>query len=232
MENESSLNSSIDNASKHYSSMFSLPSFKKTLAAVGGLCIVIGLSTLAVPHPTKIIDGLALGLVFFALTLIADLLMNKITLRNDPIFSLRRTLVVSLVGWGIWLLFSVLGIALSFPFGFLIWVKLCLLGYSAIITLRIIVLIATSTAASWRKGLSILLQPTLCLATFVIFWVGTSSTFPLLQVLIYMVLSPIICFLAVSINLFWLFGYSQAPGRATSYRSHCLLDRNQSRLFG
>jgi len=178
---------------------------------------VIGLSTLVVPHPAKIVYGLALGLGFFVLTLIADLLMNKITLRNDPIFSLRRTLVVSLVGWGIWLLFSVLGIALSFPFGFLIWVKLCLLGYSAIITLRIIVLIATSTAASWRKGLSILLQPTLCLATFVIFWVGTSSTFPLLQVLIYMVLSPIICFLAVS-----LFFYSIERLSQKTYSLHSI----------
>lgn len=178
---------------------------------------MIGLSTLVVPHPAKIVYGLALGLGFFVLTLIADLLMNKITLRNDPIFSLRRTLVVSLVGWGIWLLFSVLGIALSFPFGFLIWVKLCLLGYSAIITLRIIVLIATSTAASWRKGLSILLQPTLCLATFVIFWVGTSSTFPLLQVLIYMVLSPIICFLAVS-----LFFYSIERLSQKTYSLHSI----------
>jgi putative membrane protein len=217
MENESSLNSSIDNASKHYSSMFSLPSFKKALAAVAGLCIVIGLSTLAVPHPAKIVYGLALGLGFFALTLVADLLMNKITLRNDPIFSLRRTLVVSLVGWGIWLLFSVLGIALSFPFGFLIWVKLCLLGYAAIITLRIIVLIATSTAASWRKGLSILLQPTLCLAAFVVFWVGTSSTFPLLQVLIYMVFSPIICFLAVT-----LFFYSIERLSQKTYSLHSI----------
>ncbi len=169
---------------------------------------MIGLSTLGIPH-AKIVDGLALGLVFFALTLIADVIMNKITFKNDPIFTLRRTLVVSLVGWAIWLLFSLIGIVLSFPFGFLIWVKLCLLGYAAIITLRIIVLIATSSAASWRKGLAVLLQPTLSFAAFVVFWVGTSSTFPILQVLLFLALSPIICFLAVSLFFYSIERLSQ-----------------------
>jgi len=207
METDSSLNNSIDNASKHYSSMFSLP-LKKTLGLVGGLCIVIGLSTLGIPN-AKIVDGLALGLVFFALTLIADLIMNKITLKNDQIFTLRRTLVVSLVGWAIWLLFSLIGIVLSFQFGFLVWVKLCLLGYAAIITLRIIVLIATSTATRWRKGLAVLLQPTLSFAAFVVFWVSTSSTFPILQVLLFLAISPTICFLAVSLFFYSIERLSQ-----------------------
>ena len=78
--------------------MFSLPSFRKALVAVSALCIVIGLSTWAVLPSQKLLYGLALGLAFFVLTLVADLIMTKITLRNDPIFSLRRTLVVSLVG--------------------------------------------------------------------------------------------------------------------------------------
>ena len=204
MESKSSLNKSIDSASKHYSSMFSLPSFRKALVVVSALCIVIGLSTLAVPHSQKLIYGLALGFAFFALTIISDLVMTKIILRNDPIFTLRRTLVVSFVGWIIWLIFNVLGIALSFPFGFLMWVKLCLLGYAAVITLRIIVLIATSTSDRWRKGLSVLLQPTLCLVAFVVFWVSSLSTFPLMQVLLFIIISPIICFL-VSKFIFLLY---------------------------
>lgn len=199
MESKSSLNKSIDSASKHYSSMFSLPSLRKATVAVSAVCLVIGLSALAVLPSQKLFYGLALGLAFLVLTFVSDLVTTKITLINDPIFSLRRTLAVSLVGWLVWLVFNVLGIALSVPFGFLIWVKLCLLGSAAVITLRIIVLIATSTSAQWRKGISILLQPTLCLVAFVVFWVNTLVAFPLTQVLIFILISPLICFLAVSL---------------------------------
>ena len=86
MESESSLNRSIDGAAKHYSSMFFLPSFKKALFAVAVLCFVIGLSTSAVPSSRGLIDGLVLGLSLFALTLIADLVMSKVLLRNDQIY--------------------------------------------------------------------------------------------------------------------------------------------------
>jgi putative membrane protein len=177
--------------------MFPLPSFRTALVAVAALCIVIGLSTFAVPQSQKLLYGLALGLAFFALTLVSDLIITKIPLRNDPVFSLRRTLVVSLVGWIIWLVFNISGIALSFTFGFLIWVKLCLIGYAAVITLRIIVLIATSTSDRWRKGISVLFQPALCIVAFVIFWFNTSNAFPLMQVLLFIVVSPIISFLSV-----------------------------------
>jgi putative membrane protein len=209
MESKSSLNKSIDSASKHYSSMFSLPSFRTALVAVAALCMIIGLSTLAVTPSQKILYGLALGLAFFALTFISDFLMTKITLKNDPIFSLRRTLVVSVVGWILWLVFNVLGLALSFSFGFLMWVKLCLLGYAAVITLRIIVLIATSTSDRWRKGISVLLQPTFCLVAFVVFWVSTSIALPLMQVLLFIIVSPIICFLAVSLFFYSIERLSQ-----------------------
>ena len=209
MKSQSSLNKSIDSASKHYSSLFSLPSFRKAFFALAVLCIVFGLSTLAIPQTQKLFYSLVLGLTFFAFTFFSDLVMSKITLRNDPVFSLRRTLVVSLVGWIVWLVFNVLGIALSFPFGFLMWVKLCLLGYAGVITLRIIVLIATSTSDYLRKGISVLLQPTLCLVAFVVFWVNNSSTFPVMQVLLFIVISPIICFLAVSLFFYSIERFSQ-----------------------
>ncbi len=209
METERSLNQSIDSATKHYSSMFFLPSFRKALVVVVVLCFVLGLSTLAV-HPSQgFTGGLVLGLSFLALTLIADLGTSKVFLKEDPIFSLRRTLVLSLFGLSIWLSFAVIGVALSFPFGYMLWVKLCLLGYATILTLRIIVLIATSTAASWRKGISVLLQPTLCLVAFAFFWVGTSSTFPLLQILPFIVVAPIISFIAVTLFFYSIERLSQ-----------------------
>jgi putative membrane protein len=203
MESKSSLNRSIDSAAKHYSSMFSLPSFKKALFAVAVICFVVGFSAL-VAHPSPGLTGaLVLGFSLFVLTLTADLMISKLVLRSDPIYSLRRTLTLSLVGWLFWLFFIVIGVALSFPFGWLLWVKLSLLGFAAVITLRGVVFIATSTAATWRKLVSVLLNPTLCMVGFLVFWafwVGISHSI-LIKILLFVVGSPVIACLAVFLFL-------------------------------
>ena len=204
MESKSSLNRSIDDATKHYSSMFSLPSLKTALFAVAVTCFVIGLSTF-VASPSQGLTGvLVLGFSLFVLTLIADLIISKLLLRGDPIYSLRRTTVLSLFGWLFWLLFIVIGVALSFPFGLLLCVKLSLLGFAAVITLRAVVFIATSSAATWRKLLSVLLNPTLCMIAFLvfwaIFWTGISNAL-LNLALPFLVISPVISCLAVSLFL-------------------------------
>ena len=59
MASENSLNHSMDSATKHYSSMFSLPSHKKALLAVAAICIIaINVSTLVL-FPSLV--SLALG---------------------------------------------------------------------------------------------------------------------------------------------------------------------------
>ena len=196
MESKSSINRSIEGASKHYSSMFPLPSFKKTLVAVALLCVIIGFSTFFVAPTQGLIGVLLLGLSLFILTLTADLLTNKVLLKGDPIFSLRRTLFLSLASFILWLIFIILGIGLSFPFGWSLWVQLSLLGYAAIVTLRIVVLMATSTVAGWRKGLCVLLQPTFCVGAFLVFWDSISSAITL-KVLAFIIASPIISLIAV-----------------------------------
>jgi putative membrane protein len=203
MESESSLNRSIDGAAKHYSSMFSLPSFKKALFAVAVICFVIGLSTF-VASPSQGLTGvLVLGFSLLVLTLIADLIISKLLLRGDPIYSLRRTTVLSLFGWLFWLLFIVIGVALSFPFGLILCVKLSLLGYAAVITLRAVVFIATSSAATWRKLVSVLLNPTLCIVALLVFWTAfwTGISSAILNLLPFLVISPIIGCLAVFLFL-------------------------------
>ena len=199
MESKSSLNRSINGAAKHYSSMFSLPSFKKALFAVAVICFVIGLSAFVASPSPGLTGVLVLGFSLFVLTLTADLVVSKLLLRGDPIFSLRRTTALSLFGWLFWLFFIVIGVALSFPFGWLLWVKLSLLGFAAVITLRAVVFTATSSAATWRKLVSVLLNPTLCIVAFLVFWafwVGISYTI-LIKILPFVVLSPVIGCLAV-----------------------------------
>ena len=173
--------------------MFTLPTLKIALAAEAVICLVIGLLTFAVPSQ-GIIRALLLALSLFMLTVIADLIVSKLVLREDPIFTLRRTNVVSLVGLVFWLVFVFIGVALGFPFGWQLWVKLTLIGFAAVITLRIIVFMATSNAPAWRRGLSVLIQPTLCLVSFVVIWASISSSITL-RVLPFIVLSPIVALL-------------------------------------
>ena len=170
MVSESSLNRSMDSAKRHYSSMFFLPSFNKALLAVALICIAGSKSfRFALFHS---INSLILGISVFVVTFLMDLVISKIVLKNDPIFSMRRTLVLSLAGWLLWLFFNALGVGLSFAFSSLLWVKLCLLGFAVVVTLRSLVFIATSTASKWRQVLSTLLQPVLCITAFLIFWVA------------------------------------------------------------
>ncbi len=194
MEPDRSLDHSIDNAKRHYSSMFFLPSFKGALFAILITCVFgIGVTTfLAVPSPLSLFS-FVLGILLFVLTFASDVLTSKLILKHDPIFILRRTLVLSLFGWLFWLLIATLGTILSFPFGWLTWVRLCLLGYATVITLRFMVLMATSTAAGWRKSLAVLFQPAICISLFVAFWAGVSKSLPF-QVLPFIVISPIIGF--------------------------------------
>ena len=150
MASDSSLNHSMDSATKHYSSMFFLPSYKTALVAVAALCIIaVSFSTFLL-YPSM--GSLALGFSLFVIAYLSNIVVSKSLLRNDPIFSMRRTLGLSFVCWLIWLFFIVLGVGLSFWFGWLIWVKLSLLGFAAVVTLRFLVFNATSSSAKWRQA--------------------------------------------------------------------------------
>ena len=195
METDSSLNHSIDEAKKHYSSIFSLPSFKKALLYIVILCFIMSLSVLVILPSQGLIRALFLGFSLFALTIVADLAVTNLILRHDPIFVPRRALALSCFSLLFWLIFIIVSIGLSFSFGWLVWVKLSLLGYAAVVTLRVIVFMTTSDAAIWRRGVSVLLQPTLCLIAFLVFWADVSSAVPL-QFLPFIIVSPVIALVA------------------------------------
>jgi putative membrane protein len=198
MASESSLNRSMDSAKKHYSSMFFLPSYRKTLLTVAVICIGgVSITAFILSHS---LFSLVLGFSLFALTFLADSTVTKGILKNDTIFSMRRTLVLSLVGWVFWLLFSVIGVGLTFVFGSLIWIKLSLIGFTAVVTLRFVVFMATSSAPKWRQILSTLLEPALCITAFLVFWalVHLAVTW---QILAFVVATPLVGFTAVFILL-------------------------------
>ncbi len=174
MSTDSSLNQSINNAQRHYSSLFFLPSFKKAIIAIAIICFATGLTSVVFfPSLEGLTEGLLLGAVLFALNLAVDFFLSKVVLK-DSIFVFRRTAALSLFSWGFWFLFIILGAVLGLLFGFLWWVKLCLLGFATLITLRTVVFLSVSSAGLGRRATAILLQPLACIISFAIFWARLS----------------------------------------------------------
>jgi len=187
---ESSLNDSMGKATKHYSSLFFLPSFRKTLAFLALSMLALSLLT-AVLFPTieGLIYGLLIGLSLLILTLLSDFTITHLVFRKDPIFVIRRTAALSLYSWILWQGFIALGIALGFVFGTSFWVKLSLLGYAAVMTLRAVVFFSVSAARPAHQALASLLQPIFCIIPFLIYWV-TINQISLLQVLPFLIVTP------------------------------------------
>jgi putative membrane protein len=186
-----SLNGSMGSAVKHYSSLFFLPSFKKTLVALAVLCIgVLAMSNaFLLPSFEGLVYGLSLGLSLFVLTLLCDYITTNLVLREDVIFVMRRTAALSLFSWILWLGFIIPGAVFGAAFGFWLWVKLCLLGFSAVMTLRAVVFFSTSTAGLTRGALSSLLQPLLCVIPFLVYWATINGVSPV-QVLPFLIVTP------------------------------------------
>ena len=199
---ENSMNHSINKAVKHYASLFFLPTFKKALFAIAILCIgIVGLSTFALFQSVDgLINSLFFGISLFAVTILVDYVISKIVLR-DPIYVLRRTVALSLFGWLFWLFFIILGVALGTMFNFWWWIKLCLLGFAAVLTLRFVVFLATSSVGILRRLLASLLQPFLCVIAFMVFWTRLASNNPL-RVLPFLLISPIACYASAFMFIF------------------------------
>ncbi len=199
---DKSLSNSMDSALKHYSAMFFLPPYKRALFVIAVICIgVVGLSTYAFfPTTVGLLNGLALGVSLFVITLFVDAVMSKVILRVDPIYILRRTVALSLFCWILWAFFVLLGVAFGLAFGISWWIKLSLLGFGAVLTLRLIVFVATSSSGTFRQVLSALLWPYLCIGGFMVFWSGASVGI-INQVLPYLIITPFVGGLAVFLFL-------------------------------
>ncbi len=171
MATENDLNQSINQAKKHYSSLFTLPSRTTAIAAAAVPCLLTGLSSAFFFRTLEgLATGIALGLVFFVVTFAADFSVSKLFLR-DKIFDLRRTSVLSLFCWSVWFLFSLIGVGLGAVYGFGVWVKLCLLGLGIVLSFRTVVFLSVSLAPIASRLVAILLQPFACVAVLAAFWI-------------------------------------------------------------
>ncbi|MBT0160250.1 DUF2070 family protein [Candidatus Bathyarchaeota archaeon A05DMB-2] len=204
MTTEISLNHSMNSALKHYSSMFFLPPFKKAVVALAVVCIgVVGLSTLFFSTFEGLLTSLFFGVSLFGVTLLCDVATSKLVLGNDPIYVLRRAVALSLFGWILWTFFIIIGVVCGIAFDLWWWIKLCLLGFAALVAFRAVVFISTSSVAFSRRLLASLLQPFFCIFVFVIFWIQFVDV-TLVQFLPFLVIAPIMSFAATSLFLFFI----------------------------
>jgi len=190
---DGSLNQSMNKAQKHYSSLFFLPSLNKTVVFIFFICLITGISSEVFSSSQGLTVGLLLGIAFFGATLTVDFIICKFVLK-DPIFVLRRVLVLSLFTWAFWLIFILLGTGLGEVFGLLWWVKLCLIGFATLITLRTVVLTCVSSASFGARLTAIVLQPVACVLPFVVFW--ANQNLAPIDYVPFLVVSPFIAVLS------------------------------------
>ncbi len=190
MAAENTLNHSLGRAQEHYRSLFSLPSLHAALAGVAFLCLATGiLSAVFVQTWQGLANGVLLGVILFAASFAGDMMVSRLVLR-DPIFVLRRTIGLSLVSWLVWFLLILIGTGLGMALGIGFWVKLCLLGFATVLTLRTVVLTVVSSASVSRSFCAILLQPVACILPLVAF--GASLNVTLKEFLPFIFVSPFI----------------------------------------
>jgi putative membrane protein len=171
---EGSLNQSMDKAVKHYSALFKLPSYKRMVLLLASLCIGGGLTSTFMLFPSLegLFNGLFLGVSLFLINLTLDHIVSTLVLKRDPIYDLRRTVGLSLFSWVFWLFFVFVGVAVARLLDLSWWVRLCLLGFSAVLTLRLTVLVATSSVSYKKLLIAALAQPFSCVVPFLVFWVS------------------------------------------------------------
>lgn len=181
MATEDSLKQSMDKAVSRYPSLFRLPSIRRALSLLPFLCVGCGLLSALVVFPSLLglYGGLLLGGALFATSLFADHVTNRLILPRGTIFNFRRTVGFSLVCWALWFFFVFVGVVLAVTAGLQWWIRLCLLGFSAVMILRLVV-VGSIASVSYKRILAVsLIQPFLCVVPFLIFWVfiGYSFTF-------------------------------------------------------
>jgi len=175
---EDSLRQSIEKAKKRYSSLFKLPSDRKILLGLAFVCIVCGLlpTLLVIPSLAGAVDGLLVGLIVFFAGLIADFIIHTLIMTKEAIYNLRRTMAISLFSWGLWFLFILLGTVFAALTGIENWwFRLCLMGFAAVIILRLVVLSSTTTMSRIRVLAGSLLEPFLCVFPFLALWSATGN---------------------------------------------------------
>jgi len=191
---------------KRYSSLFTLPSHRRIVVLLCGVCVLGGGSGVFFLNPSYygFTMGVIFGMIFFSITLVSDLIIHQCWMKTDPIFNLRRCSGLSLFSCLTWFGFILLGSLISAALESSdVWVRLLLLGFPAALILRLLVFSTTSFASFRRVFVSSLLQPVLCIVPVVS--MSSSIGYSLgVHLLLFLPLSILIASLTVSLFVFFV----------------------------
>lgn len=178
-----SLSQSMDRAVERYSSLFKLPPYRRVIVFSAALCIGGSLLAVTALFPTidGLINGMLLGSLAFLFNAVFDYVASSWVLKSDLVYDFRRTAALSLYCWFLWFFFIFIGVVAGVFFGWMWWVRLCLLGFSAVLLFRFVIFNSTSALSSGRVAVASLLQPMPCMVPFLILWsrIGYPLTLPM-----------------------------------------------------
>lgn len=204
MASDVSFDEHVSKAVRHYSSLFTIPSYKKIVLGLSVLCILGGILAILPLHLSY--EGFILGLIFggFVLyvTISSDFIIHYCCVKRDPILNMKRCAALSLFSCFVWFGFIVFGSALTIFLGNTgIWIKLFLLGFCAMLICRFFVFSISSFATRRTVFLSSLMQPTLYAVP--VLFMGLTTEYGLERLLFFLALSVLIAVMAV--RLFTVF---------------------------
>jgi putative membrane protein len=211
----------MDEAVKHYSSLFKLPSYRKVISFLALVCIIGGLvfAVLFFPGVEWFVSGLFLGFSMFTINLSVDFLASSIILKGDAIYDLRRTVALSFYCWVLWFFFIIGGVIVAIFAGVSWLVRLLLLGFSAVLILRLIVLNSTSFAGYKRLLVASVLQPFSCIVPFLFILTKASFPFEFYYVLLFFIFSLSI---SVASSFFFIFSLNSVGKQMLGFPSMSL----------
>jgi putative membrane protein len=163
MASDDSIEVHINRAVKHYASLFTLPSHRKICLSLLFLTVLGGTFSFLFLSNAHMHVGFVFGLSLFFVILLSDYVVAESFLKNDSIFNFRRCAALSFYACLLWFGLIFLGNFVSLVVGDSgLWIKFFILGFYAVLIIRLLVFASVSTMNYARVFLSAVLQPILC----------------------------------------------------------------------
>ncbi|MFZ7137476.1 MAG: DUF2070 family protein [archaeon] len=212
MTEESTNQKYIDKIVDRYSQLFTLPSTRKlaiyftVIGLHGGVISLLALDL----SLDGFLNGLLFGATFILLTFFSDLLIKATTMKNDPIFTLRRCSAMSFFSSLVWFAILLLGALISAVLGApTLWMRFFFLGFGGSLILRLLVYSVISFSGFAGSHFAALLQPFLGLLPLY-FVISIIGFLPQTQFLLF-VFVPV-CVAVVTVQLFKYFMDREGTG--------------------
>lgn len=163
MTSSKGIEHSIERAARHYSSLFTLPSYPRITVLSLLVSIVGSVFALFLIANAPITLALQFGILLYSVSALSDLAVPRVFLKSDPIYNSRRCAALSMFSLLLWFGFIVAGSLLARLFAWSLWVALFSVGFAAVCILRLIVLVSTSSVSYSKITGASLIQPVFCL---------------------------------------------------------------------